>query len=74
MDVSPFDTLAAARSLEAAGLPRAQAEAVTETVRKATKEQTANLVTKADLYRALLIQGAAIIAAIGTLAGLSELF
>lgn len=41
-----FDTLAAARSLENAGMDSAQAEAVTETIRTAVDE---NAATKADL-------------------------
>lgn len=41
-----FDTLAAARSLEASGMDSAQAAAVTETIRTAVDE---NAATKADL-------------------------
>lgn len=41
-----FDTLAAAHSLEQAGLESAQAEAITETIRVAVSEDAA---TKADL-------------------------
>ena len=43
-----FDTLAAARTLEAAGLTSKQAEAVTTTIRVAIAEGTA---TKEDIYR-----------------------
>ena len=41
-----FDALAAARTLESAGMDAAQAEAVTETVRAAADQ---NAATKADL-------------------------
>ena len=41
-----FDTLAAARTLENAGMDAAQAEAVTETIRAAVDQ---NAATKADL-------------------------
>lgn len=41
-----FDTLAAARTLENAGMDAAQAEAVTETIRTAVDQ---NAATKADL-------------------------
>ncbi len=43
-----FDTLAAARNLEDAGLTAKQAEAVTTTIRVAIAEGTA---TKEDIYR-----------------------
>ena len=43
-----FDTLAAARTLEDAGLTSKQAEAVTTTIRVAIAEGTA---TKEDIYR-----------------------
>ena len=46
MAVTTFDTLAAARDLEAAGMDAAQAAAVVETVRVAATEGVA---TKADL-------------------------
>ena len=46
MSAATFDTLVAARKLEAAGLPAAQAEALVETVRAAVSEGVA---PKADL-------------------------
>ncbi len=46
MSTATFDTLAAARKLEAAGLPAAHAEALVETVRAAVSEGVA---PKADL-------------------------
>ncbi len=46
MSAATFDTLAAGRKLEAAGLPAAQAEALVETVRAAVSEGVA---PKADL-------------------------
>ena len=49
MAVLSFDTLAATRSLERSGVPRAQAESITDTVRQAADAWTANLATKDDL-------------------------
>ena len=71
-----FDTLSAARELEAAGFERRQAEAIAGAVRQAsaadreqpaTKADLADLRAdlagiRADLYRALWIQGGAIVA------------
>ena len=73
-----FDTLATARDLEAAGVERAQAEAIAGAVRKAagadheelaTRTDIASLETKianlrADIYRALWMQGGIIIGAV----------
>ena len=54
--MAAFDTLTAARDLQAAGFEREQAEAVARTVGKLEAE---HLATKPDLYRtALLIVGA----------------
>ena len=70
MTASTFDTLAAARELE--GMARAQAEAVAKPVRDgqgelATKAalDTAVATIRADLYRALWIQGVGIVAIVG---------
>ena len=73
MTGSTFDSLTAARDLEAAGFERRQAEALAKTMRDvagadrdefATKADltTAVAVLRADLYRALWIQGGAIVA------------
>ena len=73
-----FDTLDAARRLEAAGMQRDQAETVAAVVRQGQ----GNLVTTADLsthlsalearlYRALWVQAAGIIATITALAGIA---
>ena len=48
MNVS-FDTLAAARDLEAAGLERPQAEAIVKTMRESGRADFANLATKVDI-------------------------
>ena len=72
MSTATFDTLTTARALEAAGVERRQAEAHAEALRRAvsadrdelaTKADLAELraATRADLYRALWIQGAALI-------------
>ena len=44
-----FDTLSAARELEAAGIERGHAEAIAGTVRKATAAEREALATKGDL-------------------------
>ena len=73
MTAPAFDTLATARDPEAAGLERRQAEAVASAIgnagdRATTKADLAAL--RADFYRALWIQGGAIVATIAALAGL----
>lgn len=62
-----FDTLAASKALREAGFDQRQAEAVAGAMRQAVTADRAVLATKADLYRALLIQGAAIISVIAAL-------
>ena len=64
-----LDTHAAVRGLEAAGIETKQAEAIVDTMRVASAADVAQLATKADLaefradrYRALRIQGGAIVA------------
>ena len=49
MSTAAFDTLTAARDLEAAGIERRQAEAIAGTVRTATAADREALATKADL-------------------------
>lgn len=72
MTASTFDTLAAARELEAASMARAHAEVVAKAVRDgqgelATKAalDTAVATIRADLSRALWIQGVGIVAIVG---------
>ena len=76
MTASTFDTLSAAQDLEAAGIERRQAEAIAKAInhgdeRAATKADLATAIAelkadnaslRADLYRALWIQGGAIVA------------
>ena len=76
MSANTFDTLDAMRRLEKAGMERTQAEATVETIRDAqaglaTKADLAALESRlcralaelrADVYRALWIQGAGIVA------------
>ena len=50
MNAVAFDTLSAARELEAAGIERRQAEAIAGTVRQATIADREALATKADLF------------------------
>ncbi len=65
MNTATFDTLAAARALEAAGMDAPQADAVVETRRVAVVEGGATKADldvavaemKATLYRSLLIHG-----------------
>ena len=49
MNANTFDTLAAARDLEAAGVERRQAEAHAEALRVAVESTRGDLATKADL-------------------------
>ena len=49
MNATTFDTLAAARDLEAAGVERRQAEAIAGTVRQAINADRDALATQADL-------------------------
>ena len=49
MSAAAFDTLTAARDLEAAGIERRQAEAIAGTVRQAAAADREALATKADL-------------------------
>ena len=72
MTATAFDTLAAARDLEAAGFERRQAEAIVSVQRDAgmplaTKADldTAVATLRADIYRALWIQGVGIVAIVG---------
>ena len=55
MSTNAFDTLAAARELEASGIERPQAEAIAKTMRAAAGAD------RGELYRALWIQAAALI-------------
>lgn len=58
-----FDTLEAARELEAAGIERQQAEAIASTMRRAAAADHERLATKADLYQvalAIVVANAAI--------------
>ena len=67
MTTTDFDTLEVARDLKAAGVPEAQAEAHAAALRKAATADREELVTKADLHRALWVQGAAIVGVVGGL-------
>lgn len=66
-----FDTLAAAQKLRAAGIQPAHAEAQAEAIAEAVRGGRSDLVTKADLYRALWVQGGAVVAALAALAGIA---
>ena len=75
MSAAAFDTLEAARELEAAGIERHQAEAIVSVQREAgeplaTKSDldTAIPTLRADIFRALWIQG---LASLPSLAGSS---
>ena len=54
MSATDFDTLEAARDLEAAGIERPQAEVLARTMRKASVSGLGHLATKADLYQVAL--------------------
>ena len=66
-----FDTHAIARSLASADLTPAQVDAITDAIRQAAEHEGADYATRADLsameariYRAMLIQAAAIVGAV----------
>ena len=63
MDARPFDTLTAANELEAAGVDRSLAEAIARQLREIARPGLDQLVTKADLYKALLASSLGTIAA-----------
>lgn len=58
------DTLRTAETLREAGVPDRQAVAHARAVDDAARDATGDLVTRADLYRALLIQAAVIVGAV----------
>ena len=78
MNMATFDTHAAVKALTRAGVATEHAEAITETVRIAVSEGVATKADiaalgakiaplKADLYRALWIQGAGFVAVMAAL-------
>ena len=58
-----FDTHAIARALASADLTPAQVDAITDAVRQAAEHEARELVTRGDLYRALLVQTGVLIGA-----------
>lgn len=79
MTVPTFDTHAAVRKLRSAGMEEQTAESVVEIVDNATnplvtrdilKAELAGL--RADMYRALWIQGVGIVAVVGGIVGIAE--
>ena len=58
-----FDAHAIARALAAADLTPAQVDAITDAVRQAAEHEARDLVTRADLYPALLLQTGVLIGA-----------
>ncbi|MDE2976245.1 MAG: hypothetical protein OXU63_01850 [Acidobacteriota bacterium] len=58
------DTLRTARTLTKAGVPDRQADAHARATDNAVRDGVRNLVTRADLYRALLIQAGVIVGAV----------
>ena len=54
MTANTFDTLAAARDLEAAGFTREQAETAVKAMRDAASASRTDLATRADLYQVAL--------------------
>ena len=69
MSTATFDTLTAARDLEAAGIERRQAEAIAEGMRRAADADRGELVILGEFYRTLWIQAAALIGAQIAIAG-----
>ena len=71
--MSATDTLRTAATLREAGVPDRQAAAHARAVDEACTDRAGQLVTRADLYRALLIQTAANAALVGGLLALFRL-
>ena len=69
MSAATFDTLSAARDLEAAGIERKQAEAIAEGMRRAAGADRGDPVTRGEFYCASWIQAAALIGAQIAIAG-----
>ena len=67
MIVTTFDTHQAVRRLEAAGIETGQAEAIVSEMRDAAGADRGEPVTRGELYRALWIQGAGIVAVLTAL-------
>ena len=55
------DTLSIARRLIDSGLNREQAEAIADAIHESHVEKLEHLATRAELYRALWIQGAGVV-------------
>ena len=62
MTAAAFDAHQAVRRLEAAGIETRQAEAIVSEMREAAGTDHGELVIRGELYRALWIQGAGIVA------------
>ena len=58
------DTLRSAETLREAGVPERQANAHGRAIDDAARDAVGDLVTRADLYRALLIQAGIIVGAV----------
>ncbi len=58
------DTLRTAETLREAGVPERQATAHARAIDDAARDVVGDLVTRADLYRALLIQAGVIVGAV----------
>ena len=67
MTAATFDTHQAVRRLEAAGIETRQAEAIVSEMHEAAGADRGELVTCGELYRALWIQGAGIVAILTSL-------
>ena len=64
MAPATFDTHAAVRKLESAGIATDQAEAIVATMNDAIRANLDRLATNADLYRGLLVYGGTVIGAV----------
>ena len=74
MAAPTFDTQAGVRKLRSAGLDEDAAVAVVGVVVEATGSLVTRDMLRADLYRALWIQGAGIVAVLAGLAAMVQLF
>ena len=65
-----FDTLTAAQELHASGIETKQAEAIARAIGQAQSIDPEQVATKAELYRALWLQGAGIVTLVTALSRL----
>ena len=74
MTTPTFDTQAGVSKLRSAGIDEPAANSIVEVVSDATSPLVTRDMLRADMHRALWIQGAGIVAAIGGIIAIAEFF